>query len=132
MVHDLFTIAAREYFVLNVGAECDVAASQDEPWLSWEAIADSLAQMCTACMYVRRSRLFPQPPAVSSEVPSNTSSASIKGTQPESSDDSLVRFVDVGCGFGGLLIRLAPLYPQTRILGFELRDKVRTPFMRFI
>jgi tRNA (guanine-N7-)-methyltransferase len=36
-----------------------------------------------------------------------------------------VRFVDVGCGFGGLLIRLAPLYPDKLMLGFELRDKVR-------
>jgi tRNA (guanine-N7-)-methyltransferase len=35
-----------------------------------------------------------------------------------------VRFVDVGCGFGGLLIRLAPLYPDKLMLGFELRDKV--------
>lgn len=38
--------------------------------------------------------------------------------------DRLVRFVDVGCGFGGLLIRLAPLYPDKLMLGFELRDKV--------
>lgn len=40
----------------------------------------------------------------------------------------LVRFADVGCGFGGLLIRLAPLYPDKLMVGFELRDKVRTPF----
>ena len=33
--------------------------------------------------------------------------------------------MDVGCGFGGLLIRLAPLYPDKLMLGFELRDKVR-------
>lgn len=32
--------------------------------------------------------------------------------------------MDVGCGFGGLLIRLAPLYPDKLMLGFELRDKV--------
>jgi tRNA (guanine-N7-)-methyltransferase len=37
----------------------------------------------------------------------------------------LVRFVDVGCGFGGLLIRLSPLFPDTLMLGLELRDKVR-------
>lgn len=40
---------------------------------------------------------------------------------------SQVRFVDVGCGFGGLLIRLAPLYPEKLMLGFELRDKVGSP-----
>jgi tRNA G46 methylase TrmB len=26
-------------------------------------------------------------------------------------------FADVGCGFGGLLIALAPLYPDTLMLG---------------
>ena len=36
----------------------------------------------------------------------------------------MVRFVDVGCGFGGLLIRLSPLFPDTLMLGLELRDKV--------
>ena len=33
--------------------------------------------------------------------------------------------MDVGCGFGGLLVKLAPLYPDTLMLGMELRDKVR-------
>ena len=36
----------------------------------------------------------------------------------------MVRFADVGCGFGGLLVKLAPLFPDTLILGLELRDKV--------
>lgn len=36
-----------------------------------------------------------------------------------------VRFADVGCGFGGLLVKLAPLYPDTLMLGMELRDKVQ-------
>ncbi|BDA48036.1 tRNA (guanine-N(7)-)-methyltransferase [Coccomyxa sp. Obi] len=35
-----------------------------------------------------------------------------------------VKFADVGCGFGGLLVKLAPLYPDTLMLGMELRDKV--------
>jgi tRNA (guanine-N7-)-methyltransferase len=35
-----------------------------------------------------------------------------------------VRFADVGCGFGGLLVRLATLYPDKLALGLELRDKV--------
>ncbi|KAK9805825.1 hypothetical protein WJX73_004365 [Symbiochloris irregularis] len=38
--------------------------------------------------------------------------------------NSEVRFADVGCGFGGLLVRLSPLYPDTLMLGMELRDKV--------
>ena len=28
-----------------------------------------------------------------------------------------VEFADIGCGFGGLLISLAPLYPDTLMLG---------------
>ena len=28
-----------------------------------------------------------------------------------------VEFADIGCGFGGLLMRLAPLYPDTLMLG---------------
>ncbi|VDN01298.1 unnamed protein product [Thelazia callipaeda] len=35
-----------------------------------------------------------------------------------------VEFVDVGCGYGGLLISLSALYPHTLILGLEIRTKV--------
>lgn len=45
-------------------------------------------------------------------------------TPREDPQDMPVRFVDVGCGFGGLLTRLAPLYPDRGMLGLELRDKV--------
>ncbi|KAI0346334.1 putative methyltransferase [Trametopsis cervina] len=34
------------------------------------------------------------------------------------------QFADVGCGFGGLLIALAPLIPDTLILGMEIRVQV--------
>eukprot|EP00245_Coleochaete_scutata_P007142 TRINITY_DN22243_c0_g1_i1.p1 TRINITY_DN22243_c0_g1~~TRINITY_DN22243_c0_g1_i1.p1 ORF type:complete len:323 (-),score=70.12 TRINITY_DN22243_c0_g1_i1:47-1015(-) len=37
---------------------------------------------------------------------------------------SKVRFADIGCGFGGLLVRLSPLFPDTLMVGMELRDKV--------
>ncbi|KAF3792072.1 tRNA guanine-N-7-methyltransferase [Nymphaea thermarum] len=45
---------------------------------------------------------------------------------PPPSDDHhhLVRFADVGCGFGGLLVQLSTLFPDTLMLGMELRDKV--------
>nr|VDD28301.1 unnamed protein product [Brassica oleracea] len=33
-------------------------------------------------------------------------------------------FADIGCGFGGLLISLATLFPETLMIGMELRDKV--------
>ena len=35
-----------------------------------------------------------------------------------------VEHLDVGCGFGGFLIKLAELYPDKLSLGLELRDKV--------
>lgn len=35
-----------------------------------------------------------------------------------------VEFADVGCGFGGLLMRLAPLFPDTLMLGMEIRTQV--------
>ncbi|KAJ4813927.1 tRNA (guanine-N(7)-)-methyltransferase [Rhynchospora pubera] len=43
---------------------------------------------------------------------------------PQSSGNPVVRFADVGCGFGGLLVALSPLFPDTLIIGMELRDKV--------
>ncbi|PFH50703.1 hypothetical protein AMATHDRAFT_47630 [Amanita thiersii Skay4041] len=33
-------------------------------------------------------------------------------------------FADIGCGFGGLLISLAPLYPHILMLGLEIRVQV--------
>ncbi|KKA27457.1 hypothetical protein TD95_005000 [Thielaviopsis punctulata] len=35
-----------------------------------------------------------------------------------------VEVVDIGCGFGGLLVSLAPLLPDTLMLGMEIRTKV--------
>ncbi|KAG6495341.1 tRNA (guanine-N(7)-)-methyltransferase-like [Zingiber officinale] len=35
-----------------------------------------------------------------------------------------VKFADIGCGFGGLLVGLSPLFPDALMLGMELRDKV--------
>ncbi|KAJ6745224.1 3-DEOXY-D-MANNO-OCTULOSONIC-ACID TRANSFERASE/TRNA GUANINE-N 7 - -METHYLTRANSFERASE [Salix koriyanagi] len=40
-----------------------------------------------------------------------------------------VQFADVGCGFGGLLISLSTLFPETLMIGMELRDKV-TEYVR--
>jgi len=33
-------------------------------------------------------------------------------------------FADIGCGFGGLLVALAPLFPDTLMLGMEIRVQV--------
>ena len=35
-----------------------------------------------------------------------------------------VRFADIGCGFGGLLMDLAPIYPDTLMIGMEIRTMV--------
>jgi tRNA (guanine-N7-)-methyltransferase len=39
-----------------------------------------------------------------------------------------IRFADVGCGFGGLLVGLSPLFPDTLMIGMELRDKVNCSY----
>lgn len=36
----------------------------------------------------------------------------------------VVDFVDVGCGFGGLTVRLADAFPKKVIVGMEIRKKV--------
>ena len=38
--------------------------------------------------------------------------------------DKEVSIVDIGCGFGGLLFGLAPLFQDKLILGMEIRDKL--------
>ncbi|KAJ0180593.1 hypothetical protein K1T71_003997 [Dendrolimus kikuchii] len=35
-----------------------------------------------------------------------------------------VEFLDVGCGYGGLLVTLSPMYPDSYMLGLEIRVKV--------
>ncbi|KAM9799923.1 tRNA (guanine-N(7)-)-methyltransferase isoform X2 [Syngnathus typhle] len=35
-----------------------------------------------------------------------------------------VEFADIGCGYGGLLVELAPLFPDKLMLGLEIRVKV--------
>ncbi|XP_067832590.1 tRNA (guanine-N(7)-)-methyltransferase isoform X1 [Heptranchias perlo] len=35
-----------------------------------------------------------------------------------------VEFADIGCGYGGLLVELSPLFPNALILGLEIRVKV--------
>ncbi|CAO3695691.1 unnamed protein product [Umbelopsis ramanniana] len=38
--------------------------------------------------------------------------------------DKKVEFADIGCGYGGLLIALAPLFPEKLMIGMEIRLKV--------
>ena len=43
---------------------------------------------------------------------------------PSADASRRVTMVDVGCGYGGLLIRLAPQFKDELLLGMEIRDKV--------
>ena len=43
---------------------------------------------------------------------------------PAPGEDGEVRFVDVGCGFGGMTLKLGELFPGKRTLGIEIRAKV--------
>ncbi|XP_068629946.1 tRNA (guanine-N(7)-)-methyltransferase [Battus philenor] len=45
-------------------------------------------------------------------------------TSHDDQDNNRVEFLDVGCGYGGLLVTLAPLFPDNLILGLEIRVKV--------
>jgi len=38
--------------------------------------------------------------------------------------DRQVEFADIGCGYGGLLVQLSPMFPNTLMLGMEIRVKV--------
>ncbi|CAC5375093.1 trmB [Mytilus coruscus] len=39
-------------------------------------------------------------------------------------DNKLVEFADIGCGYGGLLVDLSPMFPDTLMVGMEIRVKV--------
>lgn len=43
---------------------------------------------------------------------------------PQQYKNKNVEFIDIGCGYGGLLITLSDMYPDTLILGMEIRVKV--------
>lgn len=50
-----------------------------------------------------------------------------KNEDNESNNDAsqkLVQFADIGCGYGGLLVTLSPMFPDDLILGMEIRVKV--------
>jgi len=43
---------------------------------------------------------------------------------PKMPPGKMVEFADVGCGYGGLLVGLSTIYPDTFMLGMEIRVKV--------
>lgn len=44
--------------------------------------------------------------------------------EPVPQPEQKVEILDVGCGYGGLLFALSGVFPQTRILGLEIRNKI--------
>ncbi|XP_007506207.1 tRNA (guanine-N(7)-)-methyltransferase isoform X2 [Monodelphis domestica] len=44
--------------------------------------------------------------------------------EKEEGTQAQVEFADIGCGYGGLLVELSPMFPNTLILGLEIRVKV--------
>lgn len=59
-----------------------------------------------------------QPPSTTSTAPTTTTAMTTTEAGP------LVEVADIGCGFGGLLVGLAPAMPETLVLGLEIRDHV--------
>ena len=45
-------------------------------------------------------------------------------TKRRKHEQPCVEFVDIGCGYGGLLVSLSPLFPEKLMLGMEIRVKV--------
>ncbi|KOB74469.1 tRNA (guanine-N(7)-)-methyltransferase [Operophtera brumata] len=43
---------------------------------------------------------------------------------PENKELKKVQFLDVGCGYGGLLVTLSTMFPDNLMLGLEIRVKV--------
>ncbi|KAF9516909.1 hypothetical protein BS47DRAFT_1436689 [Hydnum rufescens UP504] len=56
--------------------------------------------------------------------PASPSAMDWKAHYPSMSPEQTVEFADIGCGFGGLLIALAPMFPDTLMLGMEIRITV--------
>lgn len=48
----------------------------------------------------------------------------LKPLDDTKSDANDVKFADIGCGYGGLLITLSEMFPDKLSLGFEIRVKV--------
>ena len=44
--------------------------------------------------------------------------------EKEEDKEAKITFADIGCGFGGLLVRLSPLFPKELIIGMEIRAQV--------
>ncbi|KAM4700615.1 tRNA (guanine-N(7)-)-methyltransferase [Discoglossus pictus] len=48
----------------------------------------------------------------------------VKDVEEDKKHMHQVEFADIGCGYGGLLVALSPMFPNTLMLGLEIRVKV--------
>ncbi|KAL8425407.1 hypothetical protein Efla_003635 [Eimeria flavescens] len=94
-------------------------------------LADSFLTYPPSPDFVDWSRHFPKIFGVSPPPPMclNTSDYPIQYEEPvvaelNGSSGRAPDFLDVGCGFGGLLVSLAPKFPEALIMGLEIREKV--------
>jgi tRNA (guanine-N7-)-methyltransferase len=72
---------------------------------------------------------FPPPPSndddtTTSNIINLTVSNDMKSSDSSQSNKKKVKFADIGCGYGGLLVDLAPFFPDTLMLGMEIRVQV--------
>ncbi|KAI1880708.1 hypothetical protein JX265_000948 [Neoarthrinium moseri] len=69
------------------------------------------------------STFFPAYVADSEELPDAGQTADENTPAPKKMKQE-VEIVDIGCGFGGLLVAMAPVVPNTLMLGLEIRTQV--------
>ena len=58
------------------------------------------------------------------EYPKSPESMDWSNLYPKQYDISKVEIADIGCGYGGLMIKLGPQFPKSLILGLEIRVQV--------
>jgi hypothetical protein len=74
-------------------------------------------------------RLDPSSPAQPSEMDWSKHYPLYYPTKDAKSDKK-VEFADIGCGYGGLLIALAPLFPETLMIGMVNISKLAVTALR--
>ena len=57
------------------------------------------------------------------DIPGNTDKYPACFEEIREEPDTRVNILDVGCGHGGLLYALSPVFPQHHILGLEIRER---------
>jgi tRNA (guanine-N7-)-methyltransferase len=103
---------------------CDSDGSEDKLSLTSTATTDSVA-LPQKRFYRQRAHSNPIADHCF-EYPSDPLSMDWSAHYPtvDFGDSRGVELADIGCGYGGLLIQLSPMFPKTLMLGIEIRVKV--------